>query len=61
VALNRQTDLENFAAELTEAAFPVALKHGVTSNWLDKKLDLWRAMTRTVREWERLVSLPRVN
>jgi hypothetical protein len=44
-------DLEDFAAELTEAAFPVALQHGVGTDWLDRKLQLWSAMTRTVNEW----------
>jgi hypothetical protein len=44
-------DLENFAAELTEAAFPVALRHGVGREWLELKLDLWNAMTNTVKNW----------
>jgi hypothetical protein len=46
------SDLEDFAAELTEAAFPVAPHHGVGVNWLDRKLELWKAMTRTVHAWQ---------
>ncbi len=34
--------LEVFAAELTAAAYPVALRHGVGDKWLDLELELWR-------------------
>ncbi len=44
--------LEDFAAELTEAAFPVALRRGVGTDWLDRKLELWHAMRRTIHAWE---------
>jgi hypothetical protein len=44
-------DVENLAAELTEAAFPVALRHGVGREWLELKLDLWNVMTDTVKNW----------
>jgi hypothetical protein len=57
--VNRQIDVENLAAELTEAAFSIALRYGVASNWLDRKLELWNAMTRTVREWEQHSSVIR--
>ncbi len=43
--------LEVFAAELTAAAYPVALRHGVGDRWLDLELDLWRALTETVKKW----------
>jgi hypothetical protein len=46
------TDPEELAAELTEAAFPVALRHGFGTDWLERKLELWNAMTRTVSTWE---------
>ena len=54
-------DLENLAAELTEAAFPVALRHGVEKEWLELELELWEVMTRTVKKWERraLLSHPK--
>jgi hypothetical protein len=42
--------LEAFTAELTDAAFPVALRHGVGTDWLDVKLELWRAIDRAVRK-----------
>jgi len=43
---------EDLAAELTEAAFPVALRHGFGTDWLDRKLELWNVMTQTVSTWE---------
>lgn len=43
--------LETFAAELTDAAFPVALQHGAGTDWLDVKLEMWRALQHAVREW----------
>lgn len=49
----RAVFLENLAAELTNAAYPVALRHGAGRNWLDLELDLWRAMSETVRKLER--------
>jgi hypothetical protein len=45
--------VEDFAAELTEAAYPVALRHGVGPKWLDLELDIWRAMTGMVQKWGR--------
>ena len=42
--------MDSFAAELTEAAFPVALHHGAGTEWLDVKLELWRALERAVRK-----------
>jgi hypothetical protein len=44
--------LEGFAAELTAAAYPVALRHGVGDKWLDLELELWRALTETVKKWK---------
>jgi hypothetical protein len=41
--------LEDFAAELADVAFPVALQHGTGTDWLDVKLELWRALKRAVR------------
>jgi hypothetical protein len=42
---------EAFAAELTDAAFPVALEHGLGDNWLEVKLNLWKALDRAVETW----------
>jgi hypothetical protein len=45
--------VEDFAAELTETAYPVLLRHGTVNNWLDVELELWRALMGTVEKWER--------
>jgi hypothetical protein len=47
----RGASFEEFAAELTEAAYPVALKHKA-EEWLDLKLELWQAMVLTVQKWQ---------
>jgi hypothetical protein len=49
---DRDTRIDNFAAELTCAAYYVALRHGKAGTWVDLELDLWRALTDTVRKWE---------
>jgi len=43
--------LEEFAAELTGAVYPLVLRCGPGSSWLDVELDLWKALTRTVKTW----------
>ena len=48
-------DLEAFAAELTAAAYCVALRHGAGAKWLDLELDLWRVLTGTVKKRKGLV------
>ena len=47
--------LEVFAAELTAAAYRVALRHGAGDKWLDLELDLWSVLTQTVRKRKGLV------
>jgi hypothetical protein len=54
---NRDALLDNFAAELTSAAYRVALRHGTGGTWVDLELDLWRALADTVKTWSR--ELPR--
>ena len=49
--------LESFAAELTEAAYRVALRHGVGGSWVDLELDLWQVLGDSVQKWGR--ELPR--
>ena len=49
---NRDTLLENFAAEVTSAAYAVALRHGVEDKWLELELELWKALKETVKKWE---------
>ena len=41
--------LESIAGELTEAAYPVALRHGVKGTSVDIELDIWKALRRAVR------------
>jgi hypothetical protein len=41
------------AAELTAAVYPVALRHAVGDKWLDLELELWRALTETVKNWSK--------
>jgi hypothetical protein len=50
-------DLEDFVAELTEAAYPVALQHKGNKDWLDLELNLWQTLAQTVKTWhERQIS-----
>ena len=44
--------LEDFTAELTRAAYAVALRHGARDKWLDLQLELWKALKETVKKWE---------
>jgi hypothetical protein len=50
-AINAEQSLEALAAELTAAAYPVALRHASGDHWLDLQLELWRALTETVKKW----------
>jgi hypothetical protein len=51
-ANDRDAFVEYAAAELTEAAYPVVLRHGVGKNWLKLELDLWKVMTEAVKKLE---------
>ncbi|HTU18464.1 MAG TPA: hypothetical protein VMG10_10425 [Gemmataceae bacterium] len=55
---NQRPSLDDFVAALTEAAYPIALRHKGGERWLDLELDLWRAMAQTVHKWEQRASLP---
>jgi hypothetical protein len=52
-AFIRDDLLEAFAAELTVAAYRVALRHGTSGTWVDLELELWRALADTVKTWAR--------
>lgn len=41
--------LDTFAAELTVAAYPIALKYGVLGSSLDLELEIWKTFTELVR------------
>jgi len=51
--LDRDGLLDTFVAELTRAAYDVALRHRAAGTWLDLQLDLWRALAHTVKQWGR--------
>jgi hypothetical protein len=53
-AIERTADpaVDDFAAALTEAAYPVLLRRGGARDWLDSKLELWQALRETVRKWD---------
>jgi hypothetical protein len=51
VVADADQSLEALAAELTAAAYPVALRHASRDKWLDLQLELWRVLTNTVKKW----------
>jgi hypothetical protein len=53
IAPERDARLENLVAKLTDAAYPVALRHGVRGSWVDLELDLWKALGETLHQWKR--------
>ena len=57
VVADADPSLQALAAELTTAAYPVALRHAGGDKWLDLELELWRVLTETVEKWGR--GLPR--
>lgn len=46
---NWNTLLDNFAAELTSAAYAIALRHGA-DKWLYLELELWGTLKETVKK-----------
>jgi hypothetical protein len=55
---NQHPSLDDFVADLTAAAYPIALRHKGDEGWLDLELDLWRAMAQTVKKWEQRAFRP---
>jgi hypothetical protein len=49
--------VDNITAQLTEAAYLVALRHGVEGLWIDLKLDLWESLADAIHKCRR--ELPR--
>jgi hypothetical protein len=41
--------IETFAAQLTEAAYPVALHHRTVGSWIDLELKLWKVLSDTLQ------------
>ena len=42
--------LDTFAAEVTAATYPIALKYGVLGSSLDLELEIWKTVTELVRK-----------
>ena len=49
--------LEDCAAQLTQTAYRVALRHGVEDSWMEFEIELWRELADTLRMWQQ--RLPR--
>jgi hypothetical protein len=56
--VDRDALLESFAAELTLAAYRVALRARTQGTWLDLELNLWRTLAETVKTWGGIVQVP---
>jgi hypothetical protein len=50
---DRDTRLENFAAELTSAVYPLVLRRGPKNLWVQVELGLWRGLVETAKKWAR--------
>ncbi len=46
---NATARAEDFAAVLTEAAFPLILRQQPQGSWLDLELNLWKVLGQTVQ------------
>lgn len=55
--------LNNFASEMTEATYPIALKYGITgASLVDLEVEVWKTVTELVRRRGTVVlRLPNVN
>src|SRR6516162_4398457 len=49
-------ELTSFAADLTDAAYTVVLRHGIGGSWIDLQLDVWRVLAATITETPRSAS-----
>jgi len=56
IATDNERDVfwDEAAAQLTDAVYPVMLRHGVRMNWLDLELDLWNTMIETVKKLQEM-------
>ena len=48
------SSLATLTAKLTDTAYAVALRHGVSGSWIDLQLELWRALTEAIEGAESL-------
>lgn len=51
--LTPETRLEDLAADLTSAVYPLARRRGLANSWIKLELDLWKAVSATLRKWAR--------
>ena len=52
-ARDRDIRLENFAAQLTRAVYPLVLRRGLKDSWIGMELGLWRALAEALQYWDR--------
>ena len=50
IVVDAEQSLADLAAELTAAAYSVALRHAVGDTWLDLQLELWWVRTETLKK-----------
>ena len=48
---DRDAWIDDFAAELTNVAYPVLLHHGLHGSWIEVELGLWKSLAETIRAW----------
>lgn len=48
--------LPSFAANLTDAAYSIVLRHGIRGSWIDLQLELWKVLALSVARKERTAS-----
>jgi hypothetical protein len=51
VVPDRDLCLENVAAELTSAVYPLILRNGPSDSWLKLELGLWKALAEIIDKW----------
>lgn len=52
-ATDREVFLDNCTAQLTEAAYLVAMRHSGEGSWIDLKLDLWEVLADEIHRCRR--------
>jgi carbon storage regulator len=50
--------LDAFTAELSDAAYQIALRHGLADSWVDLELGLWAAVAVRLKNFRRKSSRP---
>jgi carbon storage regulator len=56
-----QESWDALAADLSDAAYQIALRHGPADSWMELEMDVSRALATTIKQWKRkrLPSAPR--